>query len=64
MDNNTTLKNLIGQTVSIVTEYTYHDDVTITDVDTDNVYIDGYDSAGNSTDYIVPIRDIESVNND
>lgn len=64
MDNITTLKNSIGQTVTIVTEWTYHDDVTVTKVDNENVYIEGYDLGGNSTDYILPLRDIQSVNND
>jgi hypothetical protein len=63
MDNITKLKNSIGQTVTIDTEWTYHDDVTVTKVDNDNVYIEGYDSGGNSTDYILPLRDILSVDN-
>lgn len=58
-----TFQNLIGQTVDITTEYTYHDDVTVADVDREYVYIEGYDSAGNSTDYTLLLRDIQSVDN-
>ena len=58
-----TFQNLIGQVVDITTEYTYHDDVTVVDVDKEYVYIEGYDSAGNSTDYTLPLRDVQSVDN-
>lgn len=66
MDSNIvykTFQNLIGQVVDITTEYTYHDDVTVVDVDKEYVYIEGYDSAGNSTDYTLPLRDVQSVDN-
>ena len=66
MDSNIlykTFQNLIGQVVDITTEYTYHDDVPVVDVDKEYVYIEGYDSAGNSTDYTLPLRDVQSVDN-
>ena len=66
MDSNIiykTFQNLIGQVVDITTEYTYHDDVTVVDVDREYVYIEGYDSEGNSTDYTLTLRDVQSVDN-